>query len=387
MDKNILKKNYNEHFDNTDLSDGFYSAPGRVNLIGEHTDYNNGFVLPMAIDKRIYAYLQLRDDKRIKLYSIDFDLFFKTATSELKYNEKNNWSNYIIGVVSELKKEGYNPQGFNMVFTGDIPIGAGLSSSAALEVVTAFGLDDLNNYKIEPVEMALISQKAENNFVGVNCGIMDQYISALGEKDNALLIDCESYEYKRVPLKDKKYEILIIDSKVERGLVDSEYNKRREQCHNVVNFFKNNVGEEVQTLRDININELFRYEQKLNDLDYKRAAHVLTENRRVLKFSEYLENKEYKKAGNLMYASHLSLKEEYEVSTEELDFLVKKALELKNVLGARMTGAGFGGCTVNLIKSSDKDQIIESLKQSYLNEYNKEPDFYYSRPAKGVAKF
>lgn len=387
MDKSILKDNYNKHFENTGLSDGFYSAPGRVNLIGDHTDYNDGFVLPMAIDKKIYAYIQLRDDERISLYSIDFDLPFKTTTDELKFNEQKSWSNYILGVISELKKEGYVPKGFNMVFTGDIPIGAGLSSSAALEVVTAFGLNDLNNFNIDPFRKAVIAQKAENNFVGVSCGIMDQYISAMGQKDKALLIDCESYEHEVVPFKDKDYEILIIDSKVERDLIDSEYNRRREQCDNVVKFFKDNVGEEVESLRDVNINELFRYEHKLKDLDYKRATHVLTENRRVLKFSEHLEEKEFSKAGRLMYASHLSLKDEFEVTTEQLDFLVEEAMELDSVLGARMTGAGFGGCTVNLIKTSNRDQIIETLKESYLNEYNRSLDFYLSRPIKGAGEF
>ncbi|MCF8001303.1 MAG: galactokinase [Halanaerobiales bacterium] len=387
MDKSLLEENYNKQFNNTGLLDGFYSAPGRVNLIGEHTDYNDGFVLPIAIDKKIYSYLQLRDDEKTKLYSIDFDLSFETTVEKLKFNKNDSWSNYIIGVVSELKKEGYNPNGFNMVFTGDIPIGAGLSSSAALEVVTAFGLDDLNNFNIDPFKKAIIAQKAENNFVGVNCGIMDQYISALGEKDKALLIDCESIEHEEVPFKNKDYEILIIDSKVERGLIDSKYNERREQCDNVVKFFKENVGEEVESLRDVNINELFRYQNKLKDLDYKRATHVLTENRRVLKFSEHLENQEYNKAGRLMYASHLSLKDEFEVSIEELDFLVEKAMDQKGVLGARMTGAGFGGCTVNLIKTANKEEIIESLKDSYLNKYKIEPDFYLSRPVKGAGKF
>jgi len=387
MNKNILKDSYNKHFNNTGLSDGFYSAPGKVNLIGEHTNYNDGFVLPIAIDKKIYAYLQLRDDNKINLYSIDFDLSFETTTEKLKYNEENNWSNYIIGVVSELKKEGYNPKGFNMVFTGDLPIGAGLSSSAALEVLTTFGLDDLNNFKIDSFKKAVIAQKSENNFVGVNCGIMDQYISVFGEKDKALLIDCESHEHEEVPFKDEDYQFLIIDSKIKRGLIDSKYNKRRKQCNNVVKFFKENVGEEVETLRDVNINELFRYENKLKDLDYKRATHVLTENRRALKFSEHLEQNEYSKAGSLMYASHLSLKDEFEVSTSELDFLVEKAMELKGVLGAKMTGAGFGGCTVNLIKNENKEQIIENLKESYLNEYDMEPDFYLTRPVNGAGKF
>ena len=354
MEKSILKEHYKNNFKNTKKRDGFFFAPGRVNLIGEHTDYNNGFVLPMAIDRRIYAYLQVRDDKQINIYSIDLDRYYTTTTEKLKFNEENSWSNYIVGVVSELQKEGYHPSGFNMTFSGDIPQGAGLSSSAALEVVTVYGLAELNNFEISPVKKALIAQSAENNFVGVECGIMDQYISCLGEKDKALLIDCDSYDYNKVPIQNKKYQFLIIDSKVQRGLVDSEYNLRRQQCNNVVKYFKENFAEDIESLRDININELFRHEDKINETDYKRATHVLTENRRVLEFADSVEDGNYEKAGQLMYASHLSLKNEYEVSCEELDFLVETALELKGVLGARMTGAGFGGCTVNLIKKDYK---------------------------------
>lgn len=387
MEKSILKEHYKNNFKNTKNRDGFFFAPGRVNLIGEHTDYNNGFVLPMAIDRRIYAYLQLRDDKQINIYSIDLDRYYTTTTEKLKFNKENSWSNYIVGVVSELQKEGYHPTGFNMVFTGDIPQGAGLSSSAALEVVTVYGLAELNNFEISPVKKALIAQSAENNFVGVECGIMDQYISCLGEKDKALLIDCESYDYNKVPIQNKKYQFLIIDSKVQRGLVDSEYNLRRQQCNNVVKYFNENFAEDIESLRDIDINELFRYEDKLNETDYKRATHVLTENRRVLEFADSVEDGNYEKAGQLMYASHLSLKNEYEVSCEELDFLVENALELKGVLGARMTGAGFGGCTVNLIEKDYKSKIINSIKTEYKKEYNKEPDFYTSRPAKGASSY
>ncbi len=387
MQKDILKEHYKNNFNNTKKRDGFFFAPGRVNLIGEHTDYNNGFVLPMAIDRRIYAYIQLREDKKINLYSIDLDKFYTTDTNKLKFNTEDSWSNYIIGVVSELQKEGFKLKGFNMVFSGDIPQGAGLSSSAALEVVTIYALSDLNNYDISPVKMAKLAQKAENNYVGVECGIMDQYISCLGEKDNALLIDCESYDYNKVPIKNKNYQFLIIDSKVQRGLVDSEYNLRRKQCNNVVNYFNKNFEEEITSLRDININELFRYEDKLNETDYKRATHVLTENRRVLDFADSLEDGNYEKAGKLMYASHLSLKNEYEVSCDELDYLVDKALETKGVLGARMTGAGFGGCTVNLIEKKYKSEIINHIKNMYKDEFDKEPDFYVSRPESGAKSF
>ena len=387
MDKSLLTKKYEENFNDTKQAKGYFFAPGRVNLIGEHTDYNNGFVLPMAIDRRIYAYVQLRDDNNINIYSIDLDRSFTTNTKNLDFNEENSWSNYIIGVVSELQKEGHQSKGFNMVFTGDIPQGAGLSSSAALEVVTVYALDQLNNFEISPVKKAVIAQRAENNFVGVECGIMDQYISCLGEEDNALLIDCESYDYEKVPFKNKDYQILIVDSKVQRGLVDSEYNLRRKQCNNVVEFFNEKYEEEIKSLRDLNINELFSYEGKIDETDYKRATHVLTENRRVLDFCDSLENGNYEKAGRLMYASHLSLKNEYEVSCKELDFLVDTAVDLKGVLGARMTGAGFGGCTVNLIQKEYKNKIINKIKSKYKKEYNKEPDFYISRPEKGADSF
>lgn len=387
MDKDLLKNNYKNRFKDTNLADEYFYAPGRVNLIGEHTDYNNGFVLPMAIDRRIYIYIQLRADNEINLYSIDLKSSFKTNTEKLGYNKKNNWSNYIVGVVSELKKEGFKPQGFNMVFTGDIPQGAGLSSSAALEVATVTGLSKLNNFNINPVDKALISQRAENNFVDVDCGIMDQYISILGIKDQALLIDCKDYDYEKVPIKDEKYKFLIIDSKVQRGLVDSEYNLRREQCNNVVNFFKKSLDKKVNSLRDIKFEELIEYKEKLNSVDYKRAFHVLSENDRVLKFSKNVKEKDYNKAGRLMYYSHLSLKNDYEVSCKQLDFLADKALKLEGVLGSRMTGAGFGGCTVNLIKKDQKNEIIDSIKTSYRDKFNKEPDFYLTRPQKGADSF
>jgi len=387
IDKELLIKKYNENFENTHKKDGFFQAPGRVNLIGEHTDYNNGFVLPMAINRRIYVYIQLRDDDAINLYSIDLDRFYTTTIKKVQFNDQNNWSNYIIGVVSELKKDGFKLPGFNMIFTGDIPQGAGLSSSAALEVATVTALSNLNNFDISSVDKALIAQRAENKFVGVDCGIMDQYISCLGEKDHALLIDCDSYDYEKVPFKDKKYQILIIDSKVQRGLVDSKYNLRRQQCNNVVKFFNDNFSKDIQSLRDININELFRYQDKLNEDDYKRASHVLTENRRVLDFCDSIENKNYEKAGRLMYASHLSLKDDFEVSCPELDFLVDTAMKAKGVLGARMTGAGFGGCTVNLIEKDYKSKIVNMIKDTYNQEYKKDPDFYISNPAAGAGKF
>lgn len=387
MDKDLLKSNYKKRFEDTNLSEGYFYAPGRVNLIGEHTDYNNGFVLPMAIDRRIYMYLQLRADDVINLYSIDLGSSFRTDTEKLSYNKEDNWSNYIVGVVSELKKEGFKPQGFNMVFSGDIPQGAGLSSSAALEVATVTGLSKLNNFDIEPVDKALISQRAENNFVGVDCGIMDQYISVLGIEDHALLIDCLDYDYKKVPIKDQKYQFLIIDSKVQRGLVDSEYNLRRKQCNNVVQFFNKTLDKKITSLRDIKFEELIEYKEKLNTVDYKRAFHVLSENDRVLKFSENVKEGEFNKAGRLMYYSHLSLKNDYEVSCKQLDFLVDTALKLKGVLGSRMTGAGFGGCTVNLIKKDQKDEIIDSIRTSYRGKFNKEPDFYLTKPQKGADGF
>jgi len=385
MNKKELWDKFGSAFRDFNLEKGAYAAPGRVNLIGEHTDYNDGFVMPMAIEKEITMLGQLRPDKKIKFYSLDYDQLVEYELDNLEYDKENIWANYLMGVVDEIQKLGKNLQGFNLMFTGNVPQGSGLSSSAALEVVTAMTICDLHKIKIDGVEMALLAQRAENNFVGVQCGIMDQYISRLGKKDHALLIDCRSNDYQLVPFKNDDYQIVICNSKVERGLVDSEYNQRRDECNQAVEFFAEKEDGKVTALRDVELKTVEKYKDELPENVYKRAHHVVSENARVLESQKALEADEIKKFGELMYASHKSLSEDYEVSCKELDILVNIAAE-EGIEGARMTGAGFGGCTVNLVKKSKVDHFVENIKEKYKNETGIDAEVYISNPAPGARK-
>jgi galactokinase len=385
MNKKELWDKFGSTFRDFDLENGAYAAPGRVNLIGEHTDYNDGFVMPMAIEKEITMLAQLRPDKKIKFYSLDYDQLVEYELDNLEYDQKNVWANYLMGVVDEIQKLGKKLQGFNLMFTGNVPQGSGLSSSAALEVVTAMTICDLHKIKIDGVEMALLAQRAENNFVGVQCGIMDQYISRLGKKDHALLIDCRSNDYQLVPFKNDDYQIVICNSKVERGLVDSEYNQRRKECNQAVEFFADKEDEKITALRDVELKTVEKYKEELPKNVYKRAHHVVSENERVLASQKALESDEMQKFGELMYASHRSLSEDYEVSCKELDILVKIAAE-ENITGARMTGAGFGGCTVNLVKKDLTEQFIKTIKEKYKKKTGIDAEVYISNPAAGARK-
>ncbi len=375
---------FNNKFSDTGLEKGAFAAPGRVNLIGEHTDYNDGFVFPMAIDKEIVMLAQLRDDKEIRAYSLDYDSETVFSLVDLEFDKDNMWGNYLKGVMDEIQKLDYYLPGMNIIFTGNIPKGSGLSSSAALEVVTAYTIASLNQLSIQPVEMALLCQRAENDFVGVNCGIMDQYISRLGKKDNALMIDCRSNEYELVPLASEDYRVVICNSNVERGLVDSEYNKRREECEKATEFFSNKLKHRVEALRDVTAEELEDYSDQLEEVTLKRARHIITENNRVLTAVSALRNNDIKTFGKLMTESHLSLRDDYEVSCEELDILVELALTQKGVLGARMTGAGFGGSTVNLVHRDSVDNFVKKVKADYNNKTGRETDIYISIPADGA---
>lgn len=385
MTKQDLWNKFGETFRDFDLENGTYAAPGRVNLIGEHTDYNDGFVMPMAIEKEVTMLAQLRPDKKVKAYSLDYDQIVEFDLDNLKYDEEHIWANYIMGVIDEIQKLGEKLQGFNLMFTGNVPQGSGLSSSAALEVVTAMTICDLHKIKIDGVEMALLAQRAENNFVGVQCGIMDQYISRLGKKDHALLIDCRTNDYELVPFENDDYQIVICNSKVERGLVDSEYNQRRRECNQAVEFFAEKESAEITALRDVDLKTVEKYKDQLAENVYKRAHHVVSENARVLESQKALEADEMKKFGDLMYASHKSLSEDYEVSCKELDILVNLAAE-EGVEGARMTGAGFGGCTVNLVKKDKVDQFVENIKEKYKDETGIDAEVYVSNPGDGARK-
>jgi len=381
---NKLWEIFKEKFTDTGLVKGAFSAPGRVNLIGEHTDYNEGFVLPMAIGKKIIMLGQSRNDRLVQVYDLVYKTKIKFSLDNLTPLKKDTWANYLMGVADEIQKAGYSLQGANLIFTSNIPKGAGLSSSAALEVVTALTMAKLNLLEIKPVEMAHLCRRAENNFVGVACGIMDQYVSCLGQKSYALFIDCRTNEYELIPFKDHDYQIVICNSRVQRGLVNSEYNRRREECKRATDFFTHRLGSKIRALRDVSIEEFKRYEEHLPETIARRARHVISENYRVQTGEQALRMGNYSTFGQLMIESHKSLKDDYEVSCRELDLLVDLALKQEGVLGARMTGAGFGGCTVNLLKREYIDAFEKTIKQGYKKITGIIPDIYITPPAEGA---
>jgi len=384
QDLNKLWKIFKEKYTDTGLVKGAFSAPGRVNLIGEHTDYNEGFVLPIAIGKKIIMLGQLRNDRMIRVFDLGYNTEIDFSLDKLIPLHKNTWVNYLMGVMDEIQKTGLPLQGANLIFISNIPQRAGLSSSAALEVVTALTSTKLNLLEIKSVEIAHLCRRAENNFVGVACGIMDQYVSCLGQKNYALFIDCRSTDYEPVPIKDHNYQVVICNSKIQRGLVNSEYNKRKEECKIAVEFFKYKLNREIRALRDISINEYERYQAQLPEVIARRARHVISENYRVQAGVQALRIGNYSAFGQLMIESHQSLRDDYEVSCTELDLLVDLALKQEGVLGARMTGAGFGGCTVNLLRREYIDAFEKTIKQGYKKITGILPDIYVTPPAEGA---
>ncbi|MEA3407572.1 MAG: galactokinase, partial [Chloroflexota bacterium] len=336
----------------------FIAAPGRVNLIGEHTDYNEGFVLPAAIDQHVVMAVAPRDDRRVRLSALDFDQSATFALDDVDPVEKETWSNYQRGVAWALQEEGYTLQGMDAVITSDIPIGSGLSSSAAVEVAMAYAFQLVSSLELDGVKRAMLCQKAENDFVGMHCGIMDQYIISLGKRDHALLIDCRSLDYELVPI-PRGFNVVVCDTKKRRGLLDSEYNARRQECERGADI----LG--VSALRDVTPQELEANADELDPVTLKRCRHVVTENARVLEAVEALERGDVAAFGQLMNASHVSLRDDYEVSCEELDVMVEAAWEQEGAAGARMTGAGFGGCTVNLVRSEMAETFRERVADAY----------------------
>ncbi len=342
-----------------------YSAPGRVNLIGEHTDYNDGFVLPTAIDFRTWVAACKRDDRIITAVALDEEdengiptVATFAIDDDLKKMDPP-WSDYLLGVVNELKKEGYKLSGANLVIKSNVPRGAGLSSSAALENALVLALTDVSGEHLSGVKAALIGQAAENNFVGCNCGVMDQMVSALGKQDYALLLDCRSLEYKLVPMPES-WSILIVNSNVKRGLVDSEYNVRRQQCEAAAKFFN------VDALRDVSLAQLEKNKEALDPVVYRRALHIVTENQRTLNACTALEQGDLATLSRLMEDSHKSMKNDFEITVPAIDGLVKI---IKDVIGTeggvRMTGGGFGGCVVALIPKELEAEAIRRVEEEY----------------------
>jgi len=360
-----------------------YRAPGRVNLIGEHTDYNDGFVMPAAIDRYTQVAIRQRDDRTLSVLSeqygqVEFDLDVPNPRA------RSHWSDYVRGVATKLEQAGYRLKGADLSIRSDVPIGAGLSSSAALEVAAGYALLENSGLEIDRVALARICQHAENEFVGMRCGIMDQFIACGGRAGHALMLDCRSLEYRLLPL-PVDVRLIICDTMVKHKLASSEYNNRRAECEAGVRHFAN-WRPDVRALRDITLNDLEARGRDLPEVIYKRCRHVVSENARVLKAAEALERGDLETFGRLMAESHRSLRDDYQVSCAELDTLVDLANRVDGVFGARMTGGGFGGCTINLVRADRVAEFMRDVVQGYEQASGVVPDIYVCATAPGVSR-
>ncbi len=358
-------------------------SPGRANLIGEHTDYNLGFVLPCAIDKAIYFAVVPRRDKYCKLYALNMDQTFETSIEALKKSDQG-WPNYLMGVLDQLNKAGYTYSGFNCVFGGDIPVGAGLSSSAALEAGLAFSLNHLFDLGIDKLSLVKMAQKAENEFVGVRCGIMDQFINIFGESGAVLRIDCRSLEYRYFPFEFDHVAIVLFNSNVSHSLASSLYNQRRKECTEGVDRLRK-YERNVESLRDVSADMLKEWGSTLDPIVYRRCKYVVEENDRVLHACASLEKADLAGFGQAMLQTHDGLSRDYEVSCPELDYLVDLVRNDPHVYGARMMGGGFGGCTINLVQPGSIDRISALVKEQYVKKFGIESTHYVTSISSGTS--
>lgn len=358
------------------------SSPGRVNIIGEHTDYNEGFVLPAAIDKAIYVAVEKRDDGLIHLYSAGFDAEYKVQVSDIA--PVDGWPTYVLGVVDQLIKRGFYIGGFNLALDGDVPLGAGLSSSAAVECATVFALNELLGLQLSKMEMVQVAQKAEHEYAGVKCGIMDQFASMFGKENYVIRLDCRSLEYEYVPLDLKGYKILLLNTNVKHSLSSSEYNTRRSQCEQGVALVQK-AHPSVSSLRDVTMPMLEEFVAPVDQTIFRRCKYVVEEKDRLLNGCEDLKNGNIQALGEKMFQTHQGLSKEYEVSCGELDFLVDYVKDNTAVLGARMMGGGFGGCTINLVEESALDELITGLRPAYEKAFGKKLDYYLASIKQGTS--
>jgi galactokinase len=370
MDTRIIEEKFKSLFGNDYM---VYTSPGRVNLIGEHTDYNGGFVFPGAIDKGIYAVINPNGTDKVRAYSLDY-----SQQAEFGMNEEDapqeSWARYIFGVCREMKKRGFEPKGFDTVFVGDVPLGAGMSSSAALESTFANALNEIFNLNIDRFELARIGQSTEHNYCGVKCGIMDQFASVFGKKGHLMRLNCATMEFEYFPFNPEGYKVVLLDTVVKHELASSAYNKRRESCENACAHIKARHPE-VNYLSDATMAMLDEVKAEISEEDYMRAVYVIGEKQRVLDVCAALEKGDYETVGDRMFGTHYGMSKEYEVSCEELDFLNDIAKQC-GVTGSRVMGGGFGGCTINLVKEDLYDNFIATAKKEYLAKYNREPKVY-----------
>ena len=369
IDNNILKEKFASFFG--EGTPRLFTAPGRINIIGEHTDYNGGFVLPGAVDKAITMAIVPNGTPFVNLVSIDHDdahLFFRIGGPQ----PKEQWASYFYGVIEEMRKRGATVGGFNAVFGGDVPLGAGMSSSAALESCIGTALNALFDLHFTKEELAKIGQMTEHNYIGVRCGIMDQFASIFGQKGHVVRLDCRSLEYQLVPFNPKGVEIVLIDTMVKHLLASSEYNVRRAQCEEGVAVIKKYLPH-VELLRDVTMEELEAHRAEMNPMSFRRCAFVINENKRLMDACAAMEKGDFVEVGKLVYATHEGLSKEYGVSCPELDFIVNIAHEHEAVLGARMMGGGFGGCVIALVKKEGVADYIADVKKRYQVEFDKDP--------------
>jgi galactokinase len=372
MDIEYVRSRFIKHFDGTTGS--VYASPGRINLIGEHTDYNGGFVFPGAVDKGMIAEIKPNGTNKVRAYSIDLKDYVEFGLKE-EDAPKASWARYIFGVCREMNKRGVDVKGFDTAFAGDVPLGAGMSSSAALESTYAFAINDLfGDNKIDKFELAKVGQATEHNYCGVNCGIMDQFASVFGKEGSLIRLDCRSLEYQYFPFKPEGYRLVLIDSVVKHELASSAYNKRRQSCENVVATIQK-THPHVEFLRDVTPAMLEAVKAEVSEEDYKRAEYVIEEIQRVLDVCDALEKGDYETVGQKMYETHYGMSKLYEVSCEELDFLNDIAFDC-GVTGSRVMGGGFGGCTINLVKNELYETFITTAKERFKEKFGRSPKVY-----------
>lgn len=360
-------------------------APGRINLIGEHTDYNDGFVMPAAIDREIYFGINSAKGKTCVFYSLNYQERFEITLDDLKPVKEPHWANFLLGVLFQLKERGYRVAPFNCVFGGNIPLGGGMSSSAAMECGFAFALSEFNLLKVPSLDIVKIGQWAEHNYVGVQCGIMDQFACVMGKEGHVIVLDCRSLSHRYAPLDLREYGIVLFDTKVKHSLVDSEYNNRRRECESGVTVLRRYYPE-VKSLRDVTNEMLTKHKAELTGKVYDRCLYVVQEIRRVQEASADLEKGDLPAFGKKMFDTHEGLSRLYEVSCPELDFLVQEAGAHSEVAGARMMGGGFGGCTINLVKNSFVDELLGELEEKYKKRFRIDMATYRVRIVNGTGR-
>jgi len=385
MDTNLFSEKFFEKYGNRNEKPVLFFSPGRVNLIGEHTDYNGGYVFPCALNYGTYLLVRKLRGNKLRFSTLNFNNDEETEITGLFVNKGKTWINYPLGVINEFLRRGVRIEGLELLYFGDVPNSAGLSSSASIEMVTAVALNELFSAGLSMLEMVKLSQKAENEFVGMNCGIMDQFAVGFGKKDHAIFLNCDTLKYENVPVILNDCSLIITNTNKRRGLTDSKYNERRAECDKAVELLQ--AYKPIRNLSELGSDDIPLLEQYISDPVVRhRARHVISENGRVLEAVSVLKNNNLTRFGELMNLSHDSLKEDYEVTGTELDTLVYEGRKFPGVIGTRMTGAGFGGCTVSIVRTKDSAKFIMGLAEVYTKKTGLVPDFYQPEIGNGAGK-